>query len=404
MTVQEQIPDLASAGPILRILHILLEPSHANGSGARLRSRALGHALARHGRVTTLVLSDILPAGMRRLNHYDFRIMANLPEGVLAAVSARAKEVSLDLVVVETAFLADVAHRLTDTGHRVILDAHNVESDLRRQIDRSRRGLVAPLRYRRRWRRASAAEAALLRHVAAVWACSAEDRRQLVALEPDLALASIVPNPVPDWCHRPVPPSSATGIVGLFLGHLGYRPNIHAAERLALRIWPRLRATRPDARLLIAGRAPEQRCRALGNLPGLDLHADPPDVAPLYGQANMVIIPLREGGGTRIKVLEALASGRPVIATAKAVEGLGLIQGKHFLQAETDDEFINTVQELADDIPLAEHLRHMGREFVMRHHGVDAIEAAVSRALRELQDLAGGVGHEPAGRSCERVL
>ena len=127
------------------------------------------------------------------------------------------------------------------------------------------------------------------------------------------------------------------------------------------------------------------RLKALaGKSPFVDIVADPADLAPLYRAADMVLLPLSEGGGSRIKVLEALAVGVPVVATAKAVEGLDLHPGRHYLAAETPRDFAAAAERLVREPDLGEQLREEGRAFVQAAHGQDAITGNVRAALAAL--------------------
>src|SRR5690606_20448151 len=95
--------------------------------------------------------------------------------------------------------------------------------------------------------------------------------------------------------------------------------------------------------------------------------ANPPDLRPAYAQARMAVMPLLDGGGTRIKVLEALTVGCPIVATAKAVEGLGLLPDVHYLEANASDEFIAAIQRIYSDSALARRLVAQGKKFAEDH-------------------------------------
>ncbi len=139
----------------------------------------------------------------------------------------------------------------------------------------------------------------------------------------------------------------------LFIGSLGYPPNVEAATLLANAVAPLL-AHLPHLRVTVAGREPSNELRRrLAGDPRIDLIADPSDLAPLYAEALAVVVPLRAGGGTKFKTIEAFAYGRPVISTAEGVRGLGAEAGRHYLPAETASEFAAAVSRLAHDSALA---------------------------------------------------
>lgn len=368
----------------MRFIHIVPERPLATGSGAQIRAHSLSRAMNLQGEVLTVNVAEALTKMGLPPVRADSFIEADLPESVLADVLQCAHPGPNDTVVVEGVFLAAVARHLVSSGIRVVLDAHNVESNLLRQTDLARHPILARLQRRGRWRRAAEAERKLLEHVSAVWACSTMDAESLRQLAPGIAPIHVVPNPVPNWCADIVLEPRTDGIDALFVGHLGYRPNIVASRRLARSIFPALRKVDSSARLTLAGRAPaESLSRVLTGAKGnLTLIADPIDLAPLYAQATMTLMPLSEGGGTRIKALEAMAIGLPVIASAKAVEGLAVTPGREFLIAESDAEFVEAALLLAKTPGLRADVAAAARDFAIRHHGSSAIEAAVAAALR----------------------
>lgn len=147
--------------------------------------------------------------------------------------------------------------------------------------------------------------------------------------------------------QAPPPPSHAVPPELLFVGSLGYYPNQDAVRFLLDEVLPALAGR--GARLVVAGSSPPAELRArLGSEPNVTFIDSPARVEPLYERARIVVAPLRAGGGTRVKVLEAFALGRPLVATGFAVSGLGAADGTHYVRAEEPAEWIAGVTALLD--------------------------------------------------------
>ncbi|RST80049.1 glycosyltransferase [Aquibium carbonis] len=313
--------------------------------------------------------------------------LACLDSEDLASLPVTIEKCRPDFALFEGVALLDAMREVRRAFPRlpIIVDFHNVESTLHRKLRLSRYPRwsqpIADMLLSRRFRAAEEADREAARLADAVWACSAQDadlvRRAGISMAVD-----VIPNPIPDWCRTAAPDKTPrTDETVLFVGHLGYAPNRRAIAELVTSIMPELRRRFPDAVLHVGGREPRPKLvRLLGDA-GHRLTANPPDLAPLYRGAQATAIPLRDGGGTRIKVLEALAVGCPVVATAKAVEGLALEDGRHFIRAETAPEFVAALSRLFQDPKLGLALSTEGRDFVHRTHGDAARADAVRKAL-----------------------
>lgn len=271
----------------------------------------------------------------------------------------------------------------------LIVDFHNVESRLYREMRLARwprmMRPVAALVLQKRVRQAVEADRRVAQCATSLWVCSDADRRLVQSIGIDRPVF-VVANPIPAWSLAASAECCAEGGDVLFVGHLGYGPNKLAVRELALEIMPRLRRIIPDARLHVCGRGPGRKLQRLVAACGARLTSDPPDLAQAYATASVTAIPLRQGGGTRLKVLEALAVGCPVVATAKAVEGLDLVPGRHYLRAETPEQFSAVLAKVLSDAPLRMRLREAGRTFVLTNFGDEARREAVRMALAGIEE------------------
>lgn len=371
----------------MKIVQVVFENPTVNGTGGDLRNLAIAAALKSVGEVEVISVQDAQPEGRiypkRKRSFIELRLSSVLVDKIVQDVLRH----SPDLVIVEGVLIADVMERLVATGCPVILDMHNVESSLQQQIDRSKYGWRAWPKRAHRWRAARGADARLAMLASGVWVCSDTDAEQVVGLTDGRARIDIIPNPVPDWCFES-PPRTAAPIgdpVALFVGHLGYRPNIEACKRLLTRIFPALHYNMPAARLTICGRSPHPDLRNLANHQAhVELIADPASLVSIYDQATAVLVPLSQGGGTRLKVLEAMARNVPVIASAKAVEGLNLVPGKTYLQAETDAEFVDAFQTITENPSLADDLAIAALACIRKDFGPASLASRVDQAIVRL--------------------
>jgi glycosyltransferase involved in cell wall biosynthesis len=148
----------------------------------------------------------------------------------------------------------------------------------------------------------------------------------------------------------------------LFVGSMDYHANIDAAVRFARETWRPLRERLPDLRFVIVGRNPAPEVQALASIPGVVVTGTVDDVRPYYRGAVAEVVPLRVGSGTRLKILEAMAAGVPVVSTSLGAEGLDVTDGRDILLAETPEAMLEAVQSLANSAERRREIAAAGRE------------------------------------------
>lgn len=292
-----------------------------------------------------------------------------------------------DAVIVEGVPVLSLMRLLRPATKLLVLDMHNVESDLARQAAPAKRGWnLLRLLGGSEADRIAALEREALALADRVWVCSEIDRERLLALHAPATPVLVVPNGVPRFEDipaelPPIAPKGAGWPVLLFVGHLGYAPNVEAAQRLVHHILPSVRQSLPEARLVLAGRAPAEAVRTLGKEPGVRLVENPENLSDLYRQSHIAVVPLSSGGGTRIKILEAMAWGLPVVATPLAAEGQGLIDGHDVLLADDDRGLARHIVALCKHPHRVAHQRLCARQTVNANFSPTAIAAALKTGL-----------------------
>jgi glycosyltransferase involved in cell wall biosynthesis len=154
----------------------------------------------------------------------------------------------------------------------------------------------------------------------------------------------------------------------LFLGMMNYHPNDDGVQFFLKEIFPAIRASIPDVHLTIVGGEPSAAVRAAAS-PQITVTGLVPDVRPYLASAEVLIVPLRAGGGTRLKLLEAMAAGIPAVSTSIGCEGLGAVHDQHLLIADGAEAFARTVIRLLGDAGKRQRLAERARQFVMTRYG-----------------------------------
>lgn len=381
----------------MRVAWVTPYPPDRNRGGGHIREAHLLLALAERASITLITGGDVVDPAVRAAAERIVEVESNvgnwLDRGRLgrrvgdlwgATVSRTAREARA-LQGLRTAMIEPLANTDADvvlieyTGLMPLID----HPDLARLRARSRwvvtavnlpsrmadhQAAIMPKR-RQRWlfrREAEVArrfETRLLSRYDHVITVSEEDRTSLE----DPVGVDVVPNGVDltRFVASPLPPDPRL----VFTGALYTTPNTDAAAWFVGDILPRIRAARPDAVVDIVGLAPTPGIRDLGRLPGVEVHADVDDIRPFLERARVAVIPVRIGSGTRLKAMEAWASGRPVVGTSLGLEGLGAVDGKHALVADDAAGFAAAVVRVLADSDLARDLTAHGRVLAADHHG-----------------------------------
>lgn len=170
----------------------------------------------------------------------------------------------------------------------------------------------------------------------------------------------------------------------VFTGSMDWRPNQDAAVWFASNIFPGLKRDIPDLQATFVGRQPPRHVTELGNIDGIAVTGTVADVRPYLQDASVYIVPLRVGGGSRLKILEALAMGKAVVSTSIGAEGLEVVDGKHLLLADGAQDFAAAVKRLLSDKALADRLGAAGRTMVQERYGWDRLAEKLERFLLQL--------------------
>ncbi len=261
---------------------------------------------------------------------------------------------------------------------RVVFDDHNAEYLLQKRAFLT--DLRTPSRWPAslyslvQWLRLRSFERCVCRCADRVVAVSEADARALQALDPALR-PFVVPNGVDlERCRPGLPPLPGLAHPCLvFVGKMDFRPNVDAVLWFAQRVLPHLWSRRADLHFYVVGQSPSARLNALRREPRITITGWVEDPRPYIAGADLYVVPLRVGGGTRLKVLEAMAMGQAIVSTSLGVEGLGVADGRHLLLADDPRTFAARILELIDDPDRRRTLGAAARAFVEERYGWESI-------------------------------
>ncbi len=170
----------------------------------------------------------------------------------------------------------------------------------------------------------------------------------------------------------------------VFTGSMDWRPNQDAAEFFVNDVFPLLRRKRPEIEAVFVGREPPDHITRLGDTPGITITGTVDDIRPYIREAAVYIVPLRVGGGSRLKILEAFALEKPVVSTSVGAEGLIVTHDKDILLADSPEQFAAAVESLLNDRAQAKRLGAAGRELVVERYGWDQLATQLEQFLIKL--------------------
>jgi glycosyltransferase involved in cell wall biosynthesis len=281
----------------------------------------------------------------------------------------------------------------SDVPPRLVLDEHNAEYVLQRRVfeidARVPQRWPSALYSWVQWRRLKRYESWACRQVDSIVAVSDMDAAAIGRIAPSSAV-SVVPNglDVQSYASSPhselLPPHSL-----VFTGTMDYRPNIDAVLWFAHHVYPLVQNRAPTARFYVVGRRPHSRLDSLRDQPGVVITGGVPDTRPYIRAASAYVIPLLSGGGTRFKVLEAMAMQCPIVSTSMGCNGFPVVSGRDVLLADDPEAFAAHVVELLKNARQRQALGEAGLAFAWRYDW-----SAIVPLLEKVYRGAGRVAQE----------
>lgn len=303
-----------------------------------------------------------------------------------------------DVVQVESIHLAEYLPIIRAARSRplIICDWHNIESELMSRYSERQTNLLRRTYARRASRQMSSLERRSMGEFDAHVVVSSRDGARLLELEAE-ARVFVIENGVDisyytderitgahaAWLKEQKSEAASAHVARhasssnaleqkprriAFVGSMDYHANVDAVVSFAREIWPRLSEQQPGLIFTIVGRDPDAEVRQLASIPGIEVTGTIDDVRPYYHEMLAAIIPLRVGGGSRLKILEAMAAGVPVVSTTLGAEGLDVQDGVNILIAETAEDFCKAINSLSENEDQRRKLIAGGRALVSEQY------------------------------------
>ncbi|MCU1385744.1 MAG: hypothetical protein JWL71_4441 [Acidobacteria bacterium] len=317
-----------------------------------------------------------------------------------------------------------------------VMFTHNVESEIWRRHAETKSGAMQKALYNAQYQRMLRYERQTLARFDGVLAVSDADRETFAALYPGAIRqpVHVVPTGVdtdyfaPDGTPHPAPrvshaapstshdapstsdaaPSTSHGAPStshaaprtshlIFTGSMDWLPNEDAMQYFCRDILPIIRAEEPGVTLSIVGRTPTPAVKRLAEEPGVTVTGRVDDVRPYMNEAAVYIVPLRIGGGTRLKIFEAMAMGKAVVSTTVGAEGLPVTNGEHVMLADEPQTFARAVVSLLRDVSRRGELETAARALVLERYDWSAVAGSLEQALVNIADRGWRPAEVPAG-------
>ncbi|SYZ73062.1 putative Glycosyl transferase group 1 [Candidatus Zixiibacteriota bacterium] len=338
---------------------VAVPPHVPTKSGPLFYFRLLGNLLSRHPYIVT--------------SHYSKVFAERLHEMI-----ARERP---DIIICEwtpyAIFVRDIF------GPKKVIVAHNIEHRIWRRYYENEANFLKKWYIARQMGKVERFEKESFSAVDGATAVSEIEAEQIRGINP-ACIVAVVDNGVdPEYYNLPDVPENKNLV---FVGSMNWRPNQDAINYFVHDIFPLIREKDKKITVTFVGQDPPEVIRKLGRLPGISVADNVTDVRPYVQNAAVSIVPLRIGGGSRLKILEAFAMRKAVVSTTVGAEGLEVANEKHLLLADTAKSFAEAILRLMNDSELRRNLGESGRQLAVEKYSWDILAEKLQRFLDKLME------------------
>lgn len=335
------------------------------------------HVLPRDSRYSPITLAHGL------IGQTAFPILNYRDDRMTRLVAQVMQNERFDLVQSESMHMAQYCLELPQP---TILDLHNIESLLMKRYAKQETNPLKRLYAEVTWRKLATYEREVCGRFTHCLTCSDEER-VLLQTRSRVDRVSVIPNGVDIVANRgenwPDPPTVHAGERIVFVGRMDYHANVEGVQWFCRSVWPRIREARPGVKFQIVGGHPVPAISRLARPGEIEVTGFVKDVRPYVQQASVVVVPLRIGGGTRLKILEALAMGKALVSTTVGAEGIEAAPSRDLIIADRSDDFADHVVSLLAQPEVRRKLGAAGRRLVEDRYNWDTIVASLENLYEQ---------------------
>ena len=383
-------------------------------TGAKLRNYHLARVLAQRADVSLLAFDDHLPFSAELISAFEKMykqvvaiprdsaytvtkvlrgLLGKTPLPVLNYTTSPMKRAlenflsqeDFDIIQVESIHLMSYLPIVRKARKRpvVVCDWHNVESELMQRYSQREPGRLRRAYASRTARLMSEFEKRALRDFDAHITVSQRDAERLRTISPD-ARIFVIENGVDIDFYSDLGANDESLRRLVFVGSMDYHANIDAAVNFAREVWPQVRERQPKLIFTIVGKDPAPEVRGLAQIHGIEVTGTVDDVRPFYRDASVAVVPLKVGGGSRLKILEAMAAGVPVVSTTLGAEGLEVHHDENILIADTNEQLVAAITSVIENKTRRDHLSAAGRALVSSRYDWSSLGTALHNVYEKL--------------------
>jgi sugar transferase (PEP-CTERM/EpsH1 system associated) len=404
----------------MRVLHFAPRVCWPLDTGAKLRNYHLARILSEKADVALLAFTDAEQSLAELENFYEkvmtvprdrgytlsktirgalgrtpLPVLNYTTDSMKRALEHALSEQEFDVVQVESIHLMTYLEVIRTAGYRplVVCDWHNIESELMKRYSEREPNILKRAYAGKTARLMSEFERRAMQEFDAHVAVSQRDAERLRDLNAD-ARVFVVENGVETAYYSDDRMAAATAGSDagandkrnriIFVGSMDYHANVDGAVSFARDVWPGLHARHSELIFTIVGRDPTPEVRALATDPGVEITGTIDDVRPFYREALAAVVPLKVGGGSRLKILEAMAAGVPVVSTALGAEGLDVHDDADILIADSNEQLAEGIVGLIESKELRQRLSAAGRALVAEHYDWSRLGASLFEIYEDL--------------------